>query len=168
MTVTMDACGQEKKTGGMGEDSFKLVMYFKHMLIFLNNSNSNNKDAACEHPELSHSPSSGHFFSTVPGSWERKGNGTHLGPFLLKGRMGRDCWVINSHFTAQWNQSRKAMARQAQADFSLATPRSSRGDLTIPKENSLLISHDATDQMPWWRITFAGLVASLSHNATVA
>lgn len=41
-----------------GKDSFRLVMYFKHMLIFLNNSNSNNKGAACKHPEPSHSPPS--------------------------------------------------------------------------------------------------------------
>lgn len=35
-----------------GKDSFRLVMYFKHTLIFLNN-NDQNEGAVREHPELS-------------------------------------------------------------------------------------------------------------------
>lgn len=40
-----------------GNDSFRLVMYFRHTLTFLNNSNGNNKGAACRHPGPSCSPS---------------------------------------------------------------------------------------------------------------
>lgn len=36
-----------------GEDSFRLVMYFKHTLIFLNN-NDHDDGAARKHPEPSH------------------------------------------------------------------------------------------------------------------
>lgn len=51
------------------------------------------------------------------------------------------------------------MAHQAHANFSLETPTGSTEDLAIPGENSLLVCHAARNQMPWCRITFAGLVA---------
>lgn len=83
MTVTMDACGQEKKTGGRGKDSFRLVTYFKYTLTSLNKS-SNNKGTACKHP-----PHSGHLNLGVLGTlgMEEKRQPT-------PGQSSWDCWVI--------------------------------------------------------------------------
>lgn len=69
--------------------------------------------------------SRGHFFLRSQDSGNRRGMAANLGPGLLKGMVGRDGWVINSHFMAQWNQSRKAMAHQAHDNSSLVTPKGS-------------------------------------------
>lgn len=88
-----------------GKDSFRLVMYFKHILTSFNNNNGKNKGAEWKHPKPSHhlsirQCSSGQFYRGVLGLLEQKGMAANRRPVLLKDLIGMDCRVINSYLMA--------------------------------------------------------------------